>query len=184
MNTAPRWVFGYGSIIWHADFPYLDAKQAYITGWERRFWQGSHDHRGTVQSPGRVVTLIAIPGAKCAGCAYLVKTDVFEHLDFREKNGYERYSTEIIFTEGNKAEGVVYIAPKENPAFLGPASVEHIAQQICVSHGPSGSNLEYFQELAHSLRGLGHIDDHVLKIETAVCKIVSNKSQKINSNSV
>ena len=41
------------------DFPYAKAYQGYIDGYVRRFWQASWDHRGTRESPGRVVTLVA-----------------------------------------------------------------------------------------------------------------------------
>src|SRR5210317_2240522 len=87
------WLFGYGSLIYLVDFPYLEAKPASIKGWSRRFWQGSHDHRGTEARPGRVVTLIEDAEAVCGGIAYLVEAPVFEQLDEREKNGYLRFST-------------------------------------------------------------------------------------------
>ena len=77
------WLFGYGSLIYKVDFPFLEQRPASIRGWERRFWQGSHDHRGTPESPGRVVTLIEKPDAVCKGMAFRVSPNVFEHLDVR-----------------------------------------------------------------------------------------------------
>lgn len=161
----PVWLFGYGSLIYKADFPYLARRPASISGWVRRFWQGSHDHRGTPDKPGRVVTLIEAPGMVCAGMAYRITPDVFEHLDHREKNGYLRFRTPLTFADGDLADGLVYIATEDNAAFLGQADEQAIAEHIARSEGPSGSNRDYLLHLAKALRELGALDEHVFRIE-------------------
>ncbi|MEL7449712.1 MAG: gamma-glutamylcyclotransferase [Pseudomonadota bacterium] len=165
--TQTHWVFGYGSLIFKQDFPFIESRPAHINGWSRRFWQGSHDHRGTEQDPGRVVTLIEAPGEICHGRAFLIDHDVFEHLDHREKNGYSRLDTTIHFANGS-VQGVTYHAPVGNFAFLGDAPLEAIAQQIQRCHGPSGSNRDYALELARALREHGIHDTHVFSIETLI----------------
>ncbi|TAL82984.1 MAG: gamma-glutamylcyclotransferase [Rhodanobacter sp.] len=159
------WVFGYGSLIYKADFPYIERRPARIRHWTRRFWQGSHDHRGTLDAPGRVVTLIPEPDAVCTGMAYLVIPQVLNHLDTREKNGYLRFVTDMHLDDGNVAEGLVYIATEDNAAFLGPAPEADIARQIAASSGPSGANRDYLTDLAAALRRLGANDPHVYAIE-------------------
>lgn len=159
------WLFGYGSLIYLVDFPYLESRPAGIEGWSRRFWQGSHDHRGTVDNPGRVVTLIEQPGAICGGLAYLVEAAVFAQLDEREKNGYLRVATEMRFDDGATATGLTYLATPDNEAYLGEASEYEIARHICRAEGASGANSDYLLELAVALRELGQQDDHVFAIE-------------------
>lgn len=165
----PVWVFGYGSLIWKQDFPFLASRRGAIHGWSRRFWQGSHDHRGMAHDPGRVVTLVERPGESCTGMAFLVETDVFAHLDHREKNGYQRIQIDIEFGT-KKVTGVTYRAPEGNPAFLGPASPSDMAEQINRCSGPSGSNREYVLELAQALRELDVVDPHVFEIADLVCR--------------
>ncbi|TNF86719.1 MAG: gamma-glutamylcyclotransferase [Gammaproteobacteria bacterium] len=172
-DDAQVWLFGYGSLIYLVDFPYLESRPASIRGWSRRFWQGSHDHRGTEENPGRVVTLIDEPGAVCGGLAYLVEAPVFRQLDHREKNGYLRVATDMTFADGAQATGLTYIATSDNEAWLGEASEYEIALHICGAEGPSGPNDEYLLELASALRKLGQHDAHVFEIESHIGQIRS-----------
>jgi cation transport regulator ChaC len=167
LTEEPTWVFGYGSLIWKQDFPFLDSRPAHISGWARRFWQGSHDHRGVEHDPGRVVTLVAAPGEICGGRAFLVEPGVFEHLDHREKNGYERILVDIAFGSGT-VPGLVYRAAEANPAFLGPAPLREMAAHINRAVGPSGRNRDYLLHLADALRELGFSDPHVFELEQCV----------------
>ena len=159
------WLFGYGSLIFKPDFDHLERRPASIANWTRRFWQGSHDHRGTETAPGRVATLIPETNAHCSGMAYLITPEVFAHLDHREKNGYLRIAVDISFGDGTSVEGLVYIADAANAAFLGAASERDIALQIASASGPSGQNRDYLLNLATALRALGQNDPHVFAIE-------------------
>lgn len=158
------WLFGYGSLIYKVDFPYLSSARAGISGWSRRFWQGSHDHRGTPEAPGRVLTLIETPGAICEGMAYRVSPKVFQHLDEREKNGYLRLELPLLFADQSTQIGIVYLASPNNGAWLGPASELAIAEQIWHAQGPSGLNRDYVWQLAHALDEMAVQDDHVFAI--------------------
>ncbi len=167
------WLFGYGSLIYKADFPYIERRPARIYGWVRRFWQGSHDHRGTPEAPGRVVTLIQQAGAVCEGMAYLITPEEFAHLDHREKNGYLRFREELYFKNDDTAQGLLYIASSDNAAYLGEASEAAIARQIADSHGPSGANSDYVLMLAEALRELDEYDAHVFAIESHLKKLIA-----------
>ncbi len=188
--TMTHWIFGYGSLIWRADFPYHERHTATIRGWTRRFWQGSHDHRGTPEAPGRVVTLIPDASAHCIGTAYRVDEGVFAHLDYREKNGYERVVVNTHFLPashhlhnagvqpasartGQSVRSVTYIAPANNPAFLGAASTDAIAAHIFQARGPSGTNADYLLALAHALEDLGAEDDHVRDLASRVLALTA-----------
>lgn len=172
--TTPIWLFGYGSLIYKVDFPFLERRRARLHGWSRRFWQGSHDHRGTPDAPGRVVTLVPQNDAVCIGMAYRVTADVFAHLDHREKNGYARESAELAFDDDTRVTAVVYVAAPGNEAYLGPAGDDEIARHIARAQGPSGANRDYLLALADALRELGSDDAHVFGIERELKQELGN----------
>ena len=159
-EQASTWLFGYGSLIWKPELPFIRAHPARVDGYVRRFWQGSEDHRGTPESPGRVVTLVPDYQGQCFGVAYLVSNieieQTFAQLDHREKNGYTRLTLDLnlgsdaVLTDEKVVAGITYIADEYNEAYLGQAPIAQIAKEIFHSVGPSGTNTEYLLELAQA----------------------------------
>jgi cation transport regulator ChaC len=167
------WVFGYGSLIWRPAFDFLERRKARISGFVRRLFQGSDDHRGVPGALGRVATLIPTLEGEVVGVAYRLGPDqapsILAALDHREKNGYARYVLPLFDDDGAAfAEGIVFVATESNPNFLGPAPLAEIAAQIASAVGPSGANVEYVVELARALRDLGDPDPHLDEIVAAL----------------
>lgn len=173
------WLFGYGSLIYKTGFPYLERRSAQIHGWERRFWQGSHDHRGTPNRPGRVVTLVENKERECTGMAYRVAPSTFEQLDIRERNGYLRFETPLYFRNGVRDKALVYIATADNAAWLGADTDAAIALTIAECRGHSGLNSDYLLKLADSLRALHVFDDHVFSLETELARIAGSQGHAL-----
>lgn len=172
------WVFGYGSLIWRPDFPFTKSKVGFISGWARRFYQGSTDHRGVPGSPGRVVTLVSQPEKCCWGMAFMVEGEqqqtVLKALDHREKGGYRQrwlpfYSKDR--PDEAATQVLTYFAGPDNPNYLGPAPMVEMAQQILHAEGPSGRNAHYLFSLESALTGLGISDHHVASLSSLVRSI-------------
>ncbi|XP_014227018.1 putative glutathione-specific gamma-glutamylcyclotransferase 2 isoform X1 [Trichogramma pretiosum] len=184
------WVFGYGSLIWKADFPYEKRVVGHIKGFIRRFYQKSTDHRGVPSRPGRVVTLLSSnnPLDEVWGCAYKIANEdiesVTKHLDYRE-NMYERVDVLFHPFSNSQAEATpfhlnIYIAREVNPNFAGYEDIDTIASHIAECVGASGHNTEYLYNLAHSMRAIAPkvYDAHLFDLENAVKRIEMVKSKK------
>jgi cation transport regulator ChaC len=164
------WIFAYGSLIFRPDFSFLERKRAFVRGWSRRFWQGSPDHRGMPEAPGRVVTLVSDANATCGGCAYRISVEesnsILEALDHRERAGFIRQVLPLHESpEGASfAGGVTWVADTTNEHFLGPLPEREIAAWVRERRGPSGPNADYVLRLHAALRELDLHDPHVEEI--------------------
>ncbi|UKZ63280.1 uncharacterized protein TrAtP1_004508 [Trichoderma atroviride] len=169
--SSEFWICGYGSLIWKPP-PWFDRRvPGWITGYVRRFWQASEDHRGTPEAPGRVVTLIershweqltdhhdSAPD-KVWGVAYRIEADhvaeVKEYLDIREINGYSIHYTPFHPADGSSPiRTLVYIGTPDNEQFVGPQDPQKLAEHILRSRGPSGLNKDYLFGLDTALAEL------------------------------
>lgn len=159
------WLFAYGSLMWRPGFDYQRAEVARLDGWVRRFWQGSTDHRGTEDSPGRVVTLVPSAHRHCIGIAYQIRAHgvsaTVSALDFREKGGYRREHLPLVLCSGLRVSALTYVARPNNRNYLGPGDLQAMARQISAACGPSGENVDYLRLLEGTLVRVGARDIHV-----------------------
>jgi len=189
-------VFGYGSLIFKPPPHVIAQVPGFLKGYVRRFAQESHDHRGTPENPGRVVTLVhkedwdkfsgsdAFPDDDIVwGIAYTIdpvyEAEVRDYLDYREKDGYTLETLDIHGINDEGVECVIirnafcYIGRNDNPSFIGSEPLGKLAHRIWQSIGPSGPNKDYLFKLAESVRKLSphSHDSHLLALEAMVRRL-------------
>ncbi|KNZ82124.1 Cation transport regulator-like protein [Termitomyces sp. J132] len=123
--AAPFIVFGYGSLIFKPPPHTIAQIPGFLKGYVRRFAQKSHDHRGTPENPGRVVTLVhkedwdkfsksdPFPDDDVVwGIAYTIdpvyEAEVRDYLDYREKDGYTMETLDIYGMNGNEETIIIH----------------------------------------------------------------------------
>ena len=66
---SPRWVFGYGSLMWHPGLDTPETRPARLQGWHRAFCLGwDRRFRGTPEKPGLMLAIDR--GGSCKGIAH------------------------------------------------------------------------------------------------------------------
>ncbi len=155
------WVFGYGSLMWHADFPFSDKRHATLYGYHRALCVYSWVYRGTEKNPGLVFGLDR--GGAVSGMAYRIDArhapDVYRQL-------YEREMITAVYcprwlrlrlTDGaaETVEALVFVANEANEQYAGKLSEAEILRLTRAGHGSKGPCTDYVLNTADHLRACG-----------------------------
>ena len=158
------WVFGYGSLIWRPGFPFAESGFATLEGWSRCFKQASPDHRGTPESPGRVLTMSRGENLKCIGKVFRVVAQdwasVQPYLEKRESGGYEAVEVDVSFA-GRTITAWTWVASPMNEHFVQCETFEETLSVMLSAQGESGPNIEYVLNLDEALGRAGIRDEEV-----------------------
>jgi len=202
MAPSPFVVFGYGSLIFKPPPHVISQVPGFLKGFVRRFALKSYDHRGTLESPGRVVTIIhkedwsrmctfdAFPEEDIVwGVAFTIDpahvAEVRDNLDNRETD-YAVETLDVYTTENGKEKVVIsqaccHISRPDNPSFVHSEPLDALAVHIWRSVGPSGRNKDYLYQLAESMRALApaSYDAHLFTLENKIRQLDKERGENI-----
>lgn len=158
------WVFGYGSLLWHAGFEVARAEPATLHGYHRSFCMTSVHYRGTEDAPGLVLALDAQPGAACRGMALSAMDGQEEatlaYLREREliSYAYVEHNVELGLDSGETVTAVAYVIDRNHAQYAGDLGREEQARIIATAEGNNGPNADYLTNTTERLHALGLSD--------------------------
>jgi cation transport protein ChaC len=103
------------------------------------------------------------------------------HLNTRETTlgGYSLFLTQFCPRDSHwePINVLTFSATSDNDLFLGPADVDHIAEQVITAHGRAGPNADYVTRLADYVRE--HIpedtDEHLFRLDSRIRELLVHR---------
>ena len=156
------WVFGYGSLMWRPDFPYVERVPARVIGLHRSLCVYSFVHRGTPERPGLVLGLDR--GGACRGIAYRVpaaeRAATLAYLRAREQvTTVYRETVRSVLLAGQperRVDAVCFIVDRSHRQYAGRLTLAEQLHHVRQGHGKSGQNRDYVIETVKELEALGY----------------------------
>ena len=174
----PRWVFAYGSLMWHPGFATPETRGARLQGWHRALSIYSEHYRGTPERPGLILGLL--PGGACRGLAHRLPAETYDevrrYLIWREIDNdgvYEEAIRPIHLDDGRTVPALVYLADRKHRQFAGKLPLAKAAALVRRSRGTTGSNLDYLLNTVAHLSDLGLRDralEELVRLATAAAE--------------
>lgn len=159
-DAKPRWVFAYGSLMWHPGFATPETRPALLPGWHRALCIYSEHYRGTPREPGLILGLL--PGGSCRGLAHRLPARDYEAVrrylvdrEIRNDGVYRETVRAIRLADGRSVAALVYLADRAHRQFAGKLAHGRIVSLVRNGHGATGSNVAYVENTLAHLRQLG-----------------------------
>lgn len=159
-TEKPRWVFGYGSLMWNPGFATPETQAARLQGWHRALCIYSEHYRGTPRKPGLILGLL--PGGACRGLAHRLPREEYDGVrrylierEIRNDGVYEEVVRTIHLVDGRSVPALVYLADREHRQFAGKLPLSRAIKLVRQGRGATGSNLAYVKNTMAHLRELG-----------------------------
>lgn len=174
-TALPRgdlWVFGYGSLMWSPDFPFLEHAVGLLRGYHRALCILSTRYRGTDRRPGLVMGLCR--GGSCWGMAFRVPAarvaPTLQRLWRREmrRKVYAPRLVPVRIARGRRIHALAFIANPGHPQYQRELDLESRAQLVAQGVGERGRCTDYIRNTLRHMVALGVTDPHLARVlETA-----------------
>ena len=161
------WVFGYASLIWRPEFPFVEQRMARVHGWHRALRMRSRVNRGTPERPGLVFALL--PGGACRGVVFRVAAaaahEELERLWRREMPNpvYDPRWLACTTPQG-PVRALAFTLPRRHEAHMGRLPDAQMLDILRHAVGRYGSTLHYLVETAQALRARGIVDRDIERL--------------------
>src|ERR1700685_572747 len=161
-SAEDLWVFGYGSLMWHPGFEFLERIPARLIGLHRALCVYSFVHRGTPERPGLVLGLDR--GGMCRGIAFRVaaapRETTIAYLRAREQvtTVYLETMRRIELEEHarRRVQALCFIVDRSHVQYAGRLSLNERLHLVRQGHGRSGANCDYVIETVQAVEALGY----------------------------
>lgn len=164
-------MFGYGSLMWHPGFEFVEARPALLRGYRRAFCVYSTEYRGTPRRPGLVLGLER--GGACRGMAFRIPRRAAAraraYLREREKpKGLYRERALPVASGAWRRRAIAFVVDRRHPRYAANPGFARTVALIRGGVGETGRNRDYLAETVRRLAEFGCCDRYLARLHAAV----------------
>ena len=150
-----HWVFGYGSLMWQPDFPYVERRPAMLWGWHRAHALISTTAWGSAERPGLILTLLR--GGACLGMAFRVAPGHWRQTRayLRRREVAYRHVWVGVVTPKGEINALTFTADPSNGRYIGKQPLERRALMVAQGEGSKGTSRGYLAGTIAAVQAMG-----------------------------
>ena len=153
--AAQHWVFGYGSLMWQPDFPYVERRPALVRGWHRVHALCSTMSWGSPEKPGLILTLAG--GGDCLGTAFRVAPGHWWRTRsyLRKREAAYRHIQVTAVTPRGEISALTFATDPRHGRYIGKQNLAKSARMVAQGAGGKGTSRGYLAGTIAAIRAMG-----------------------------